>query len=137
MLESRVEHAIALHNKGYNCAQAVICAYADLFGVDEQTAYKMSEGLGLGMGMMEVCGALSGGLMLAGLKNSAGVDAPGASKGSTYKINRTLGEAFQKATGSVLCHELKGRDTGKPLCPCNACVRHGAQIVEDYLLSAQ
>ena len=44
MSQSRVEHAIALHQKGYNCAQAVICTYADLFGIDEQTAYKMSEG---------------------------------------------------------------------------------------------
>lgn len=137
MSESRVERAITLHQKGYNCAQAVICAYADLFDIDEQTAYKMSEGFGFGMGMMEVCGALTGGLMLAGLKNSAGVNAPGKTKGSTYKLNRTLGEAFQKAAGSVLCHELKGRDTGTPLCPCDACVRHGAQIVEDYLLSVK
>ena len=58
MSQSRVEHAIALHQKGYNCAQAVICTYADLFGIDEQTADKMSEGFGLGMGMMEVCGVL-------------------------------------------------------------------------------
>lgn len=133
MSESRIDYAITLHQKGYNCAQAVVCAYADLFGIDENTAYKMSEGFGLGMGMMEVCGALSGALMLAGLKNSAGSDAPGTTKGSTYKLNRTLGEAFQKETGSVLCHELKGRDTGKPLYPCDACVRHGAKIVEEYL----
>ena len=53
MSQSRVEHAIALHQKGYNCAQAVHCTYADLFGIDEQTAYKMSEGFGLGMGMIE------------------------------------------------------------------------------------
>ncbi|MBS5150311.1 MAG: C_GCAxxG_C_C family protein [Butyricicoccus pullicaecorum] len=135
MSQSRVERALALHQKGYNCAQAVICAYADLFDIDEQTAYKMSEGFGLGMGMMEVCGALTGGLMLAGLKNSAGIDAPGATKGSTYKLNRTLGQAFQQSTGSVLCHELKGRDTGTPLCPCDVCIQHGAQLVEEYLLS--
>ncbi|MBS5144417.1 MAG: C_GCAxxG_C_C family protein [Butyricicoccus pullicaecorum] len=135
MSQSRVERALELHQKGYNCAQAVICAYADLFDIDQQTAYKMSEGFGLGMGMMEVCGALSGGLMLAGLKNSAGVDAPGATKGSTYKLNRTLGQAFQESTGSVLCHELKGRDTGTPLCSCDVCIQHGAQLVEEYLLS--
>ena len=128
MSQSRVEHAIALHQKGYNCAQAVICTYADLFGIDEQTAYKMSEGFGLGMGMMEVCGALTGGLMLAGLKNSAGVESPGTT-------NRTLGQAFQQSTGSVLCHELKGRDTGTPLCPCDTCIQQGAQLVEKYLLS--
>ena len=109
-MESRVEQAVALHQKGYNCAQAIICTYCDLFGVDEQTAYKMSEGFGLGMGMMET-------------------------KGSTYKINRAMGEAFQKAAGSMLCAELKGRDTGMPLCSCEDCIRHGAKIVEEQLLS--
>lgn len=71
-MESRIEQAIARHHEGYNCAQSIVCTYADLFGIDEQTAYKMSEAFGFGMGMMEVCGALTGGLMLAGLQNSAG-----------------------------------------------------------------
>ena len=67
-MEERQERAIALHNKGYNCAQAVACTYCDLFGLDEETAYKMAEGFGLGMGLMEVCGALTGGFLLAGVK---------------------------------------------------------------------
>lgn len=133
-MESRIEQAVALHQKGYNCAQAIVCTYADLFDIDTQTAYKMSEGFGLGMGMMEVCGALTGGLMIAGLQNSAGTQAPGATKGATYKINRTMGQAFEQATGSLLCSELKGRDTGTPLCSCEMCIRHGAQIVEQQLL---
>ena len=134
-MESRVEQAIALHDKGYNCAQAVFCAYADLFGIDKQTAYKVSEGFGLGMGMMEVCGALTGGLMLAGLKNSAGIEAPGKTKASTYQLDREMGEQFRAATGSVLCAELKGRDTGKVLCTCPDCIRHGARLVEQLLLA--
>ena len=85
-MESRIEQAIARHHMGYNCAQAIVCTYADLFGIDEQTAYKMSEAFGFGMGMMEVCGALTGGLMLAGLQNSAGVETPGSTKAATYKI---------------------------------------------------
>ena len=95
----------------------------------------MSEAFGFGMGMMEVCGALTGGLMLAGLQNSAGVETPGSTKATTYKIDRTLGEAFSKATGSLLCSELKGRDTGKPLCSCDDCIRHAARIIEEKLLA--
>lgn len=136
-MESRVEQAIALHRKGYNCAQAIVCTYADLFGIDKQTAYKMSEGFGLGMGMMEICGALTGGLMIAGLKNSSGTESPGATKGATYKIDRIMGEAFEQATGSLLCSEIKGRDTGMPLCSCESCVRHSAQIVESILLDME
>ena len=40
----RVAKALENHKKGYNCAQAVACAYADLFGVDEKTAFRMTEG---------------------------------------------------------------------------------------------
>lgn len=39
-----------LHDEGYNCAQAVVCAYCDSFGLDRDTAFKMAEGFGLGMG---------------------------------------------------------------------------------------
>ena len=79
-MESRVQKAIDLHHKGYNCAQAVVCAYCDLFGLDEETAYRASEAFGFGMGQMEVCGALSGACMLAGLKNSGGLAAVGKTK---------------------------------------------------------
>lgn len=134
-MESKIEQAVALHQKGYNCAQAIVCTYAEQFGVDIETAYKLSEGFGLGMGMMGTCGALSGGLMVAGLKNSAGTQAPGATKGATYKIDRAMAQAFEQATGSLLCAELKGRDTGTPLCSCEECIRCGARIVEEQLLS--
>ena len=134
-MTERAERAQRLHAQGYNCAQAVACAYCDQFGMDEETAFRVAEGFGFGMGMMEVCGALTGGLMLAGLQNSAGVETPGSTKAATYKIDRMLGEAFSEATGSLLCSELKGRDTGKPLCSRDDCIRHAARIVEEKLLA--
>ena len=82
---ARVAKALEYHKKGYNCAQAVACAYADLFGVDEKTAFRMTEGFGFGMGAMGTCGAVSGMTFIAGLKNSDGnLDAPATKKG-TYK----------------------------------------------------
>ena len=72
-MTERQQRAQELHGKGYNCAQSVACAYCDLVGLDEQTAYKMAEGFGLGMGVMDMCGALSGAFMLAGVKGSAGI----------------------------------------------------------------
>mgnify|MGYP005967984813 CR=1 FL=1 len=79
-MTERQQRAQELHGKGYNCAQSVVCAYCDLVGLDEQTAYKMAEGFGLGMGVMDMCGALSGAFMLAGVKGSAGIKAPGTTK---------------------------------------------------------
>ena len=133
-MEERQERAIALHNKGYNCAQAVACTYCDLFGLDEETAYKMAEGFGLGMGLMEVCGALTGGFLLAGVKCSAGTAAPGTTKGQTDRLTRAMGEAFAEQNGTMLCRELKGVGTGKVIRACPDCIRDGCALVEKILL---
>lgn len=133
-MESRIEKALELHHKGYNCAQSIVCAYCDLFGMDEETAYKASEAFGLGMGQMEVCGALSGACMLAGMKTSGGLEQVGKTKGQTYKLNRVLGEAFREKNQSILCRELKGVETGVVLRSCDGCVEDGARLVEKYLL---
>ena len=134
-MESRVQKALELHQKGYNCAQAVVCAYCDLLGMDEETAYRASEAFGLGMGQMEVCGALSGACMLAGWKNSGGLSAVGRTKAETYKLDRLLGEAFRKKNQSILCRELKGVKSGKVLRSCPGCVEDAARLVETYLLN--
>ena len=69
---TKKELAIAYHDKKFNCAQAVACAFAKEVGADEKTLFRAAEGLGLGMGGMEgTCGALSGAILLAGMKNPA------------------------------------------------------------------
>ena len=50
-MESRVDKATERHQKGYNCAQAVACTYADLVGMDEAAMFKVTEGFGAGMGL--------------------------------------------------------------------------------------
>ena len=72
---TRIEETIKRHDKGYNCAQAIACTYCDLVGMDEETMFKVAEGLGLGVGCMEgTCGAITGACILAGCKNSTGDD---------------------------------------------------------------
>lgn len=97
-------------------------------------AFKIGEGFGLGMGGMEnTCGALSGAIMLAGLKNSDGdLDHP-KTKAGTYRISRELTEAFKEKTGALVCRDLKGIDTGKVLCSCPKCIDSAVQIVEEIL----
>jgi len=135
-MTERTKRAIELRDKKkYNCAQGVVCAYCDLFGIDEETAYKMSEGFGSGMGLMEVCGALSGAFMLAGLKNSAGTSEPGKTKGSTYKLNKSMATAFKDKNGSYLCRELKGVGGGEKLRSCPGCIEDACEILEKYILT--
>ncbi|MDD5874488.1 MAG: C-GCAxxG-C-C family protein [Baileyella intestinalis] len=128
------ERAARLHGNGYNCCQAVLLTFCDELGVDPVTAFKIGEGFGLGMGGMEnTCGALSGAIMLAGLKNSDGdLDHP-KTKAGTYRISRELTEAFKEKTGALVCRDLKGIDTGKVLCSCPKCIESAVQIVEEIL----
>ena len=56
---TKKELALEYHKKGYNCTQAVACAFCGEFGVSEEEMYKIAEGFGLGMGMMDTCGALT------------------------------------------------------------------------------
>ena len=134
-MESRIEQTAIRHKKGYNCAQAVLCTYCDLFGVDEETAFRMAEGLGLGMGNMEgTCGAVSAACILAGMKNSSvNLEKPD-SKGSTYRLCKEIMGRFQEIAGSVTCKDLKGVETGTVLFSCPDCIRTAAELTEEILL---
>ncbi len=136
-METRIEETIKKHDKGYNCAQAVACTYSDLVGIDEKTIFKLTEALGLGMGGMEgTCGAVSGACILAGLKNSSGNTDKPDSKADTYKISREILNKFKEQNGSVVCRELKGVDTGKPLRSCGDCIKDAAKIAEKVVFNS-
>ena len=92
---TRKEKAIELHDKGFNCAQAVACAFAEETGIPEEILFAACEGFGLGMGgMAATCGAVSGAVMLAGLKNSCKNLEQPASKADTYKLTREITKTF-------------------------------------------
>ena len=81
---SKVEKALAYHRQGYNCAQAVACAFAEELGVDERELFRVTEAFGFGMGTMGTCGAVSGMAAVAGLAQSDGDLAHPGSKRQTY-----------------------------------------------------
>lgn len=136
--KSGVEKALSNHKRGYNCAQSVACAFCKEVGMDEATMFRISEGLGLGMGNMEgTCGAVSGAVLLAGMKGSSGnLDNP-VSKQNTYKISRKIMAAFHEKNGSVTCKELKGVLTRKPLRSCDGCIEDAAKIAAAILTEEQ
>lgn len=133
-METRVEETITRHDKGYNCAQAVACTYADLVGMDEETMFKVTEALGLGGGCMEgTYGAVSGACALAGMKNSTGCLEKPDSKASSYKLSKEITTRFKSKNGSVICKELKGVETGFMLRSCPDCIRDAAKLAEEVL----
>lgn len=130
----RVQKALENHKKGMNCCQAVACAFADALGVDENTVFAMGEGFGAGMGGMEcTCGAISGAVILAGLKNSSkDVENP-TTKGKTYGLSKAIVKEFETKNGSVVCKELKGIGTGQPLRSCDGCIEDAARLAQKIL----
>lgn len=135
MEKSRVSIAYKNHQKGYNCAQSVACAYCDLLGMDEKTAFRAAEGYGLGIaGMNQTCGSVCAMIMLAGLKNSDCDLAAPKTKLQTFALGREMAEKFKKKNTSMLCSELRGTDgVTDRLRSCRGCIIDCAQIVEDTL----
>ena len=90
---------------GCNCAQSVLLAFSDLTGLDDKTALAISSSFGAGMGRLrEVCGAVSGMFMVAGLLY--GGKASQEEKAAHYERLQLLAARFREKNGSYLCREL-------------------------------
>ncbi len=132
---NRVQRAAENHKNGFNCSQAVACAFCDEVGIDEKTMFALTEGFGAGMGDMRgVCGALSGAAVILSMKKSGGDPDNPTTKAGTYKAIRELTSRFREKNGSQICSELKGAGNGGvPLRSCRGCVEDAAEILCDIL----
>lgn len=147
-MSNKVDAAVEKFVNGYNCSQAVLSAYAETFGIEEEKAFKLAEGFGLGMGgYKHECGAATGMFMVAGLANSDGNMGAGTTKLDTYAKIKECGEKFEKEIGTIMCGEIlrKERDmkaaateeeikaaNGKNLI-CIKCVEAAAKILDEML----
>lgn len=143
---SRVEQAVSCFKEGFSCSQALLSTYGVEFGLDRETALKVSGAFGGGMGRMgETCGAVTGAFMVIGLKyGNTRVDDRQA-KEKTYSLVKEFVEKFKSRNGSIACRELLGCDISTPegmeiakeknlfatLCP--KLVSDAAEIIEQTL----
>lgn len=107
--EQRISRAVGLFHEGFNCAQSVCAAFADLYGFTEEQALRMAASFGGGIGRMrETCGAACGMFLLAGLDCGAvrGEDREG--KAHNYEVVQQLAAEFRRRNGSLICAELLG-----------------------------
>lgn len=105
----RADRAKEMFLQGYNCSQAVVGAFADLFGFDNVTAMKFAEGLGGGMGRMRLtCGAVAAMATLASMKMSSGKPGDLKLRGEIYAVIQKMAGEFKDNNGSVICAELLG-----------------------------
>lgn len=142
------ERARELFLEGYNCSQSVFCAFCHRFGIDEETAKKISAGLGGGVGRMrEVCGAVSASAMVLGSLCAATDGNDSDRKKKNYDLVREFSERFTAIHSSVVCRELiklpaKMEETAKPddrtaeyykKRPCLKIVEDAAEILEELI----
>ncbi len=104
---SKKDIAIALFEEGFNCAQAVSAAFCEETGVSKETMVKMSSGFGGGFGRLrEVCGAVSGMVLVANMLYGYESPTDNESKMAWYKDIQSIILEFKARNGSYVCHEL-------------------------------
>jgi len=105
------EKAVELFKKGYNCSQSVFGAFAEDLGIDFETAVMISSSFGGGMGRMrEVCGAVSGMFMAAGIKYGYSDPKNMNAKKEHYRLIQTLAERFKERNKYIVCRQLLGME---------------------------
>lgn len=147
-MEERIEKAVSLFKEGYNCSQAVVAAYADLYGFTREQALKISASFGGGIGRMrKTCGAACGLFILAGLETGCTIGKDREGKEANYKLVQKLADEFTQRNGSITCAELLGLDKSAPTPttpeartneyykkrPCVKMVEEAARIWSEYL----
>lgn len=148
MSKTRSEIAMDKFTEGYNCAQSVALAFADLTDMDEAMLASCASSFGGGIGRLrEVCGCVSGMAMILGLL--CGYDDPKAveEKAKHYERVQTVARRFEEMNGSIVCRELLGLSAGhdEPTPearteayykkrPCKELVGMAATILDEYLI---
>lgn len=141
-----VKRAQELHLQKYNCAQAVACAFCDAAGQEQDVMARLASSFGGGMGGLgEVCGAMSGALLVLGLVRGYADPDDAEAKKAHYELVKAFAERFRQAGGAIRCKELlegtmprgmspeEGAKMGLKPRPCAGLVREAAAILEEML----
>jgi C_GCAxxG_C_C family probable redox protein len=142
----KADDAREIFEQGFNCAQAVLSTYAPELGLDTKIALKIASSFGGGMaGMGLTCGAVTGALMVLGLKYGRTLSNDIDAKERNYEQAREFVKRFKKRHGVTGCSELLGYDISTPegkaiieeknlfntLCP--GFVKTAAEILDMFL----
>ena len=141
------QKARELFCSGYNCAQAVFTAFADVTGMDEKEALRLSSSFGGGMGRLrETCGAVTGMFMVIGVLK--GYDEIGDTSviADHYARVQNLAARFKTKFDTICCRELlQGLQTTSGVVPttrdaefykkrpCLIYVEAAAEILDEFL----
>ena len=102
------DKAAATFKEGFSCSQAVLGTYCERFGLDKEQAYKIGSGFGGGMHLDQTCGAVTGALMVIGLKYGRTRADDVEAKMKTAATAVEFAKKFKARHGSIGCTELIG-----------------------------
>ena len=146
-IEQRVARAREAFEQGYNCSQSVVVAYADVLGQDADALASLVAPLGGGMGRLrEVCGAVSGMLMVSSAAYRGESNTDRSVRTQIYTGVQQLADRYRSECGSIVCRELLGlkQHSDAPVPeertadyyrrrPCAEYVAIAARLVGEYL----
>ncbi|MCK5001032.1 MAG: C_GCAxxG_C_C family protein [Anaerohalosphaera sp.] len=144
-MDTITKQAVELYSQGFSCAQSVFAAFADELGVDRDTALKISSGFGGGMGRTgNVCGALTGAIMVIGYRNGTTDAANLTQKLANYDLVEKAISMFRERSGAIDCRDLIGYEllaapepteesTEAKFRTCSKAVRDAAEIAAKIL----
>ena len=148
-LRSDAETALQMFDSGFNCAQAVLAAYAGRYGIDELLALKIPCGFGAGMArLQETCGAIIGGTIVIGLamsENAKREEDVLINKENVYESIIDFTDKFKERHHTIKCRDLLNCDIstedGKKeydknnlrLKVCFKCIEDVVEILEDFI----
>ena len=110
---NKIEMAAGFFAGGFNCAQSVLAVFCEKYDMDRQQALKLACGLGGGVRFGEICGAVSGGVLVVGLKYGQFAAEDKESKSECYAKTTEFVNAFREINGSVVCRQILGYDISK------------------------
>ncbi len=111
---THAEKAKEYFSNNFNCAQAVFTTFAVENGFDEALALKLASGFGGGARCGQLCGAVSGALMVLGLKYGHSHSTDRDEKARSNSLAMEFTTRFREKNGSVVCRELLGYDPSDP-----------------------
>jgi C_GCAxxG_C_C family probable redox protein len=106
MIEKVIQASNYFEN-GLYCSQAVFGAFSESYGIDKETAFKISCGLNSGVRSADICGAVSGAILVVGAKYG---NDPALCNAKTEELLRL----FRKQNGDTVCRNILGCDISTP-----------------------
>lgn len=128
----KFEKALEIRKAGANCSQTVLCTYADEMGLDYETAWRMSEGLGGGVGGRRgLCGAVNAMAMVLSYFASEGSASKGMHKKEVYDLVKQAVELFKERNCSEICAVLKSPQV-QEIKSCTDLILECIKIIEEF-----